>query len=62
MPTHLLTNPDQYITGAGHFLRKTSLDELLQLYSILRGHRGIIGMTRKSLIFQVLSRFKSALF
>lgn len=45
MPTHLLTNPDQYITRVGHFLRKTSLDELLQLYSILRGHIGIIGMT-----------------
>lgn len=51
MPTHLLTNPDQYITGAGRFLRKTSLDELPQLYNILRGHRGIIGTTKKNIDF-----------
>ncbi|MEG1169128.1 MAG: sugar transferase, partial [Erysipelotrichaceae bacterium] len=36
-PTHLLDNPDQYITGIGKFLRKTSLDELPQLWNIFVG-------------------------
>ena len=43
MPTHLLTNPEQYITRVGKFLRKTSLDELPQLFNILAGHMAIIG-------------------
>ena len=43
MPTHLLTNPDQYITKAGKFLRKTSLDELPQIINILKGEMSIIG-------------------
>lgn len=43
MPTHLLSNPDQYITKAGKFLRKTSLDELPQLINILKGDMSIIG-------------------
>lgn len=43
MPTHLLANPDQYITKAGHFLRKTSLDELPQIINILLGDMSIIG-------------------
>ena len=43
MPTHLLENPDQYITRAGHFLRKTSLDELPQIINILLGDMSIIG-------------------
>ena len=43
MPTHLLANPDQYITRVGRFLRKTSLDELPQLFNILLGHMAIIG-------------------
>lgn len=42
-PTHLLTNPDQYITRVGRFLRKTSLDELPQLWNILVGDMSIIG-------------------
>lgn len=42
-PTHLLSNPDQYITGVGKFLRKTSLDELPQLFNILAGQMSIIG-------------------
>ena len=42
-PTHLLENPDQYITRVGKFLRKTSLDELPQLFNILVGHMAIIG-------------------
>ena len=37
MPTHLLKDPDQYITRVGHFLRKTSLDELPQLWNIFVG-------------------------
>ena len=43
MPTHLLVNPQQYITRVGRFLRKTSLDELPQLFNILLGHMAIIG-------------------
>lgn len=42
-PTHLLENPDQYITGIGKFLRKTSLDELPQIINILKGDMSIIG-------------------
>lgn len=42
-PTHLLTNPDQYITKVGKFLRKTSLDELPQIINILKGEMSIIG-------------------
>lgn len=42
-PTHLLENPDQYITKVGKFLRKTSLDELPQLFNIFVGHMAIIG-------------------
>lgn len=43
IPTHLLEDPDQYITKVGHFLRKTSLDELPQLFNILAGKMSIIG-------------------
>lgn len=43
MPTHLLANPEQYITKAGKFLRKTSLDELPQIINILKGDMSIIG-------------------
>ena len=43
MPTHLLENPDQYITRVGRFLRKTSLDELPQIAQIFTGKMSIIG-------------------
>ena len=43
MPTHLLTNPEQYITKVGKILRKTSLDELPQIFNILKGDMSIIG-------------------
>ena len=43
MPTHLLHDPDQYITRMGHFLRKTSLDELPQLWNIFVGDMAVIG-------------------
>lgn len=42
-PTHLLENPDQWITKVGKFLRKTSLDELPQIINILKGEMSIIG-------------------
>ena len=42
-PTHLLKNPDLFITKVGKFLRKTSLDELPQLINILKGEMSIIG-------------------
>ncbi|MDO4811226.1 MAG: sugar transferase [Eubacteriales bacterium] len=43
MPTHLLKNPEQYITRVGHFLRKTSLDELPQIFQIWTGKMAVIG-------------------
>ena len=42
-PTHLSENPDQYITKVGKFLRKTSLDELPQIFNIIKGEMAIIG-------------------
>ncbi len=41
--THLLTDPDQFLTPLGKFLRKSSLDELPQLFSILSGHMSFVG-------------------
>lgn len=43
MPTHLLQNPEQYITKVGRFLRKTSLDELPQIINILKGDMAVVG-------------------
>jgi O-antigen biosynthesis protein WbqP len=42
-PTHMLGNPEQWITRAGRFLRKTSLDELPQIFNIFMGQMSIIG-------------------
>ncbi|AMB97029.1 sugar transferase [Aerococcus urinaeequi] len=43
MPTHLLNDPEAFITKSGKFLRKTSLDELPQLINIVKGEMAIIG-------------------
>lgn len=43
VPTHLLQNPEQYITRMGKFLRKTSLDELPQIFQIFTGKMSVIG-------------------
>lgn len=42
-PTHLLENPEKFITGIGKVLRKTSLDELPQLINIIKGDMSIVG-------------------
>lgn len=43
IPTHLMTDPQQYITKVGRFIRKTSIDELPQLWNIFKGDMSIIG-------------------
>lgn len=43
IPTHLLENPEEWITKVGRFLRKTSLDELPQIINILKGEMSVIG-------------------
>ena len=42
-PTHLLKNPEQYITRVGGWLRKSSLDELPQIWDIFVGHMSVVG-------------------
>jgi O-antigen biosynthesis protein WbqP len=41
--THLLNNADSYLTSFGKFLRKTSLDELPQIYSVIKGNMNFVG-------------------
>jgi O-antigen biosynthesis protein WbqP len=41
--THLLSDPDQFLTPVGSFLRKSSLDELPQLWSIIKGDMSFVG-------------------
>lgn len=43
VPTHMLDNPDQYITKVGRFMRKTSIDELPQIWDIFVGNMSVIG-------------------
>ena len=43
VPTHLMKNPEQYLTPVGKFLRKTSLDELPQLFNILKADMSFVG-------------------
>lgn len=43
LPTHLMTNANHYLTPIGPFLRRTSLDEIPQLWSILRGNMSFVG-------------------
>lgn len=43
VPTHMLDNPDQYITRVGRFMRRTSIDELPQIWDILIGNMSVIG-------------------
>lgn len=52
IPTHMLSNPDQYITKLGAFIRKTSIDELPQIFCIFVGSMSIIG-PRPALFNQV---------
>ena len=42
-PTHLLKNPEQYITRVGKFIRKTSIDELPQIYQVFTSHLSVVG-------------------
>ena len=43
VPTHLMTNPEQYITRVGRFLRKSSLDELPQIFNVISGTMSFVG-------------------
>lgn len=43
VPTHLLEDPEQYITRVGKFIRRTSIDELPQIYQVFTGKLSIVG-------------------
>ncbi len=61
MPTHMLENPQQYILKIGIFIRKTSIDELPQLWNIFKGDSGIIGTTKKNADFSRVVTVNSVL-
>lgn len=50
-PTHELSDPKKWITKVGGFLRKTSLDEIPQIFNIFVGERGIIETTKNNADF-----------
>ena len=43
LPTHLLNDPDRFITKTGRFIRKTSLDEIPEAFNIIKGDMSLIG-------------------
>lgn len=63
MPTHMLSNPEQYLLKCGKMLRKYSLDELPQMINILKGdmaiigNHEIIGATQKNPVFSMVCGF-----
>ena len=53
VPTHMLENPEQYITKVGKVLRKTSLDELPQIWDIFIGNMSVVRQTKSSSVCQI---------
>ena len=53
--THLLSNPDTYLTPVGKFLRTTSLDELPELFNVLKGEMSLVGP--RPLLMEYLDRY-----